>query len=447
MTVRVIVLALYTICVSSFSYGDQRPSADPVTEHPDLTPFGALKSGNESGTIPSWSGDETTHSLKQEKPLYVVTSQNQKQYAAQLNEGQIALLNTYPDSYRVPVYPSHRTAAAPEWVYRNTIANRQSAKLVNGGNGIHSAYGGIPFSIPTDETGQYDAQKIVWNHLARWRGISLQFSSSEAAVKANGSYSLISSDFMVTFPFYYPEGSFKDANNVLSYFIASIRKPARLAGGSVLVHETLDRTLEPRQAWVYSAGTRRVRRAPSVAYDMPVAGSDNLLTADNVDMFNGALDRYHWHFVEKRELLIPYNNILLSSHASDHRNLIEKGHINPDLTRYELHRVWVIEARLKPEFRHIYIKRRFYLDEDSWNIVQADQYDVRGNLWRVQLAYLMNYEHVPVTWSALTANYDLQSKRYFAGFLDNSNGIALKFNDEVPPKSQFKPQALRRMGR
>ena len=127
--------------------------------------------------------------------------------------------------------------------------------------------------------------------------------------------------------------------------------------------------------------------------------------------------------------------------------MLQKGHINPELTRYELHRVWVIEGTLKSGVRHVYQKRRFYIDEDSWSIVQADQYDARGELWRVHLSYLVNYYHVPVTWAALSANYDLVSKRYFAGFLDNSNGIAIKFSDTMPPETYFKPQSLRRRGR
>ena len=423
-----------------------------------LTPYGAEQKANSAGTIPPWEGGLSPDKMpeprsglenpfKDEKPLYVVTAANQQQYAEVLSEGQKALLKAYPDSYSIPVYPSHRTASAPVWVYDNIAKNHNTAKLVNQGNGIKDAYAGIPFPVPKNEQGEYDAQRVLWNHLTRWRGITLNLESSEAPVQANGSYTLITSETMVTFPFYYPGGSFDKLENINSYFIGSIKKPARLAGGAVLIHETLDRTIEERQAWVYNAGSRRVRRAPTVAYDMPVAGSDNLLTADNVDMFNGALDRYDWTFVGKKELLIPYNNFELSNSTADHKQVLNKGHINPQLTRYELHRVWVIEGTLKSGIRHIYKTRRFYLDEDSWNIVQADQYDARGELWRVHLSYLVNYYHIPVTWSALMANYDLQSKRYFASFLDNSNGIALKFSEEIPPKSQFKPQALRRMGR
>ncbi len=33
---------------------------------------------------------------------------------------------------------------------------------------------------------------------------------------------------------------------------------------------------------------------------------------------------------------------------------------------------------------HIYAKRTFYVDEDSWQIMAVDNYDQRGELWRVQ---------------------------------------------------------------
>lgn len=430
--------------------------ANPMGE--GLTPYGAEQNGNADNTIPAWEGGITPDAMpkiekglenpfKDEKPLYVVTANNQSQYDSVLSAGQKALLAAYPKTYQIPVYPSHRTASAPQWVYDNIARNHSTAKLVNEGNGIEDAFGGVPFPVPKNAEGQYDAHKILWNHLTRWRGIYVTAESSDAPVQTSGSYSLVTSQQEVGFLFYDPKRTFDTLDNKLSYFMASIKKPARLAGGAVLIHETLDRTKEERLAWAYNSGTRRVRRAPSVAYDMPVASTENLLTADDVDMFNGAPDRYDWQYIGKQELLIPYNNFELSNATADHKRVLQKGHINPELTRYEMHRVWVIEGTLKSGVRHVYQKRRFYIDEDSWSIVQADQYDARGELWRVHLSYLVNYYHVPVTWAALSANYDLVSKRYFAGFLDNSNGIAIKFSDTMPPETYFKPQSLRRRGR
>lgn len=432
-------------------------NAQPVALPEGLTPYGAEQKGNTAGTIPAWDGGmaankapppkQLENPFRDEKPLFVITAANKSQHLDQLTVGQVALLERYPDSYRIPVYPSHRTASAPQWVYDNIARNHQHAKLVNAGNGIEQAYGGVAFPVPVDQDGQVNALKIIWNHLTRWRGIHIKAELSEAPVHANGSYSLVTASHEAYFVYYDRNKTADSLDNKLSYFLAFIKQPSRLAGGGLLVHETIDRIKEPRAAWVYNSGTRRVRRAPSVEYDMPVPSADNLITADEVDMFNGALDRYNWSFVGKQEVYIPYNNFDLSNATEDDKALLHKGHINPDLTRYELHRVWVVEGTVKEGVRHLYTKRRFYIDEDSWSIVQADQYDARGKLWRVSLSYLVNYYHVPVTWSAASANYDLESGRYFAGYLDSANGIGIQFDDDSPGEGYFSPQSLRRMGR
>ncbi|RLT93517.1 DUF1329 domain-containing protein [Ketobacter sp.] len=425
---------------------------------PGLTPYGAELKGNDAGTIPPWDGGLTADKMPplksqledpfaDEQPLFVITAANMGQYTDQLSTGQQALLKRYPDSYRLPVYPTHRTAAAPQWVYDNIAKNHQQARLVNDGNGIEQAVGGVAFPVPLDQAGQPDPLKILWNHLTRWRGIHVKADISEAPVHSNGNYSLVTASQEALFVYYDPKKSWQDLDNKLGYYMAFIRSPARLAGGGVLVHETIDRVKEPRGAWVYNSGTRRVRRAPSIEYDMPVPSAENLITADDVDMFNGAPDRFDWRFVGKQELYIPYNNFRLSKATANAKTLLQKGHINPEPTRYELHRVWVIEGTVKKGIRHLYSKRRFYIDEDSWSIVQADQYDARGQLWRVHLSYLVSYYHVPVTWGALTANYELESGSYFAGYLDNANGMAISFDDDTLSSGYFSPQSLRRMGR
>lgn len=422
-----------------------------------LTPYGAEQKGNKDKSIPPWEGglvlpassgkvERLDNPFAEEKPLFTIQSSNIEQYRKGLSDGLIALLETYPDSFFIPVYPSHRTANAPGWVYENIAKNDATAMLVNDGNGIKNAFGGIPFPRPVNKDGSVNPHKILWNHLTRWRGVYVEAESTEAPVTASGSYSLVTSQQQVNFLYYDKNYTFETLDNKLAYFLASIKKPSRLAGGALLVHETIDRVEEPREAWVYAAGQRRVRKAPTVAYDTPVASSDDLLAADDVDMFNGALDRFEWRYVGKEERYIPYNNFVLSQRSHEYENLLHKGHINPELTRFERHRVWIVEGTLKKGVRHIYSKRTFYIDEDSWNIVQADQYDSRGILWRVHLSYLVDYYHVPVTWSALSASYDVQSNRYYAGFLDNSNGFAIEFIPESPPAATFSPQALRRMG-
>jgi hypothetical protein len=418
-----------------------------------LTPFGAEKAGNAAGTIPEWTGGITQapadykaagqhhpDPFASDTPLFTITKANLEQYKDNLTAGQIALFNTYPNSYQMPVYQTRRSGSAPQWVYDNSIKNATSAKLLDGGNGFSEAYGGIPFPIPQNGV------EALWNHITRYRGSYIVRRASEVAVQRNGAYSLVTSQQEALFKFYDPKGSYANMNNIMFYYLSFTKSPARLAGGAVLVHETLDQVKEPRQAWGYNAGQRRVRRAPNLAYDTPIAAADGLRTADDTDMFNGAPDRYDWKLVGKKEIYIPYNNYKVTSPEVKYEDLLQVGHLNPAVTRNELHRVWVVEGTLKSGARHIYSKRTLYLDEDSWQAAVVDQYDGRGELWRVSIAYLKNYYDLPTTWSALDVFHDLQARRYHVQNLDNEESDTIDFSQPIPDDGYFKPAALRRRG-
>jgi len=418
-----------------------------------LTPFGAEKAGNAAGTIPEWTGGITqvpagykgggqhhVDPFPGDKPLFTITKANLDQYKASLTPGQIALFNAYPNSYQMPVYQTRRSGSAPQWVYDNSVKNATSAKLLDGGNGFSGAYGGVPFPIPQNGV------EALWNHIVRYRGSYVVRRASEVAVQRNGAFSLVTSQQEALFKYYNPKGTSADLSNILFYYLSFTKSPARLAGGAVLVHETLDQVKEPRQAWGYNAGQRRVRRAPNLAYDTPIAAADGLRTADDTDMFNGAPDRYDWKLVGKKEIYIPYNNYKVTSTEVKYKDLLQVGHLNPALTRSELHRVWVVEGTLKSGARHIYSKRTLFLDEDSWQIVVADQYDGRGELWRVSMAYLKNYYNLPTTWSALDVFHDLQARRYHVQNLDNEEPSTIDFSQPIPDDGYFKPSALRRRG-
>ena len=417
-----------------------------------LTPLGGERAGNAAGSIPAWDGGITqaptgyagagrhhVDPFPDDKPLFTITSANLQQYQAQLTAGQVALFKAYPDSFSMPVYQSRRTASAPQWVYDNTRRNAAQAHLLKDGNGFADAYAGIPFPIPQRGV------EALWNHIARYRGIYVVRQSSDASVQRNGSYGLVTLRQEALFN-YYQARSASELNNILFYFLAETKSPARLAGGALVVQETLDQVAQARQAWAYAAGQRRVRRAPNVAYDTPLGTADNLMTADDKDMFNGAPDRYDWQLLGKREIFIPYNNYRLSSPDVQYAQLIRAGHLEPAYTRYELHRVWVVEGTLKSGARHVYAKRTLYLDEDSWQAAAVDQYDNRGELWRVSLAYLKNYYEGPTTWSALDVFHDLQSGRYYVQNLDNEERGTSDFSQPVPPSSYFSAATLRRLG-
>ncbi len=419
----------------------------------ELTPLGAERAGNGSD-IPPWRGGLTVPTLDykepgqhhsnpypQDKPLFTITAENKDEYKEFLSEGQMALFATYPETFKMPIYKTRRTAAAPEWVYENTYKNAIRAELGEGGAGIRYAYGGIPFPIAKN------GLEAIWNHITRWRGIFFSRRSSEVAVQRDGSYSLVTVQQDVLFNFYNPKSSIDKLDNILFYYLSFTKSPARLAGGAVLVHETIDQVEEARQAWGYNAGQRRVRRAPNLAYDTPIAAADGLRYADDTDMFNGAPDRYEWTLVGKKEMYIPYNSYDLSSNKLTYEQVLKPGHLNPEHTRYEKHRVWVVEANLKEGARHVYSKRRFFLDEDTWAVTVVDQYDAAGEIWRISMAYTKNYYEVPVTVTTVDVFHDIKARRYHVQGLDNEERGTVDFSLELPNDQYFTPSALRRRGK
>lgn len=442
------------LALAALAATDARAAVSPTQAEQlksSLTPLGAERAASADGKIPAWTGGLTqapagyqgpgSHHVDpyaSDKPLFTISKANLEQYKDHLTPGQIALMNTYPDTFRIPVYQTRRSGAAPQWVYDNTFRNATSGKLVEGGNGFVDAYGGVPFPIPQSGV------EALWNHIARYRGTYIERRSAQTGVQRNGAYSLVTSQDAALFRFYDPKGSFDKLDNTLFYYMTFTTAPARLAGEGALVQETLDQVKEPRQAWGYSPGQRRVRRAPTLAYDTPIEDSDGLRTADDTDMYNGAPDRYDWTLVGKKEIYIPYNNYRITSPQVKYKDLLTPGHINPQYTRYELHRVWVVDGKLKPGARHIYSRRTLYLDEDSWGAAVVDQYDGRGELWRVSMAYLKNFYEQPMVWTALDTFHDLQSRRYSVQWLDNEEAGTADFSKPAPDTSEFSPSALRR---
>lgn len=422
----------------------------------DLTPFGSEKAGNAAGTIPAWTGGLTEgpagykgngqhhiNPFPNDQVLFTITASNMDQYAEHLSDGVRAMLETYPTTFRVPIYTSRRTHAIPDWIAENTRENAVNAQIVGEGAGLKGAYGGYPFPILHGNNEQ-KAWQVIWNHLTRWRGVSITRRSSEVAVQESGDYSLVTSQQEVFFNFYNPEGSEDELDNVIFYYLSFTQSPPRLAGGAILIHETLNQIINPRNGWGYNAGQRRVRRAPNLGYDSPIAAADNLRTADDTDIFNGALDRYNWSYEGLKEVYIPYNNYRISEKGVPYSDILGVSHLNPDLTRWELHRVHIVEATLKDGARHIYSKRRFYVDADSWNTLLLDQYDSRGELWRVTMGIAKNYYELPGVWTALDVYHDLDARRYHVLGLDTEEPNTRTFSADVPNKRLFSPASLRR---
>jgi len=419
----------------------------------DLTPMGAERAANNDGSIPQWDGgitsapvgykvgDHHQDPFAGDKALFTITAQNLEQYKNVLTPGQVKLFETYPDTYKMNVYQTRRSASYPQHVYQASIDNATRSELVENGNGITQAAVGIPFPVPAN------GLEAIWNHILRYRGEALTREGGQAAPTASGDYTYLGFDDQLMLPYGLKGASPDDlqATNILFKFKQKVTEPARLAGTALLVHETMDQIKTPRQAWTYNTGQRRVRRAPNVAYDTPGTASDGLRTTDDFDMFNGAPNRYSWTLKGKQELLIPYNDYRLHSDQLTYDQILQPGHINPEHVRYEKHRVWVVEASLKGDTRHIYKKRVFFIDEDSWQVAITDIYDNRDELYRVGVAHGINYYEVPTQWSTLEVFHDLQSRRYIAMGLDNEANM-YDFSATLKDSS-FTPSALRREGR
>ncbi len=443
---------LCILCVLTVGISRAEITADQVARlGKDLTPLGGEKAGNADGTIPAWDGGITSPPAGYSKGghfsdpyagdqvLFTINASNMDQYAAKLSDGHKALLKTYPDTYKMNVFATHRSAAAPQHIYDATREAAAKARLTEGGNGVTGSAIGIPFPIPAN------GQEVIWNHLLRYRGENVSRKYAQVAPTRSGDYTLVQISEEIAFQYNRRGKAEADLNNTIALFKQEVTAPARLAGGILLVHETLDQKIENRKAWLYNPGQRRVRRAPNVAFDNPGTASDGMRTSDQLDMFNGSLERYDWNLVGKKEIYVPYNNYSLHSPDLNYKQILTPLHINQDLPRYELHRVWVVDAVLKSGSRHLYKRRTFYVDEDSWQVLIVDQYDNRDNLWRVSEGFAINYYNLPTLWTTLEVHTDLQAGRYLAFGLYNES---TPYNFELQlSEEEFTPAALRRAGR
>lgn len=445
-TFLVSALAISAIATSALA---KVPEAQVNRLGQDLTPMGSEKAGE--GDIPAWTGglqtvpsnvsyqpgDKLANPFASDPIKYTVTGQNMGQYEALLTPGYKAMLQTYP-SYKMNVYETRRTCAFPDRYYEATKRNAQVGELVGGGSGVSEAIFGTPFPIANN------ALEMIWNHTLRYRAFKLVRQFAAAPVTRGGDYTLrIVQDEAILAWSDPSKQRAEDLNNISIYYIANTIAPARAAGNVILVYEALNAQIQPRQAWQYSPGTRRVRRAPNIAYDNPGTNSDGLSTSDAFDGYNGAPDRYDWTVLGKNVRLVSAN--AYEGESTPYRDYLQPAHINQDKVRYEARRVWEFEAKLRPNTRHVYSRRVYHNDEDAWQIATAELYDGRGQLWRVQELHQIQRYNVPLCGSAGEIVYDLQAGRYLALALQNEEPPVNYFADELDP-SRYTPNSIRQLG-
>ena len=386
-----------------------------------LTPLGGERAGNADGSIPAWTGGYTQADpaykdggkrgdpFANEKPLFTITAQNMAQYAAQLTPGVQAMLKKYPDSYRLEVYPTHRSAAAPQSVYDATFANATSGKLVDGPAGLmpEGAAGGIPFPIPGS------GAEAIWNHLLRWRGASWHASFTQYLTTADGKHVLTNdSRADLQMPWYLPGGA---GERGVFWSIRMINDgPPLRAGEAITGLENLN--ADKTTVWTYLPGQRRVRRLPNACCDTPTPATAGVLSFDELYVFDGRVDRFDWKLVGKKELYIPYNANKVFT-AAGPEALLDAHHLKSDAIRWEKHRVWVVEATLKNGQRHVMPRSTYYLDEDTWTAVLGERYDARGQLAKVLWTSPVVLPDLPGVVTLTNGFYDLLSGAWFAGDL------------------------------
>lgn len=417
----------------------------------NLTPVGATQAASKDGTVPAWNGGLPKHGalknfyphpepLMNDKPLFVINHTNYTKFMKYLSKGSIELLKRYPD-YFMNVYPSRRTVSWPDFIYKSTQKNATTCKL-EGTDTLINCTQGFPFPIPTN------GAQVIWNHKLKWRGNNVRRYNNQLIVQPNGSYQRTTLIEDVAFQYAnkeHPGTLDADHHDYLKYLSETIYPP-RTAGTFILVHDRTGTGNQGRVAWLYSPGLRRIRRAPNVQFDNPYQGTDGNEFYDEVDMFNGALSLYNWKLIGKREMIIGYNDYAMSEKNVSLKDLVQPHHLNQSLARYEMHRVWVVEATLKPGKSHVFKKRVFYVDEDSWNIAEEDDYDNHGRLYKYNEGFSTFLPSVQSVGAVPQVIYDFDSGRYFVTAAINGSkpdNFAITFSSDYFTPAAVQKRTLR----
>ncbi|MCO6056874.1 DUF1329 domain-containing protein [Pseudomonas sp. MOB-449] len=396
-------VVLYTLGLTNAAWATAAPN-EIASLGKQLLPWGAEKAGNADGSIPAYSGgiqppvsyDPARPGFRPdpfegEKPLFSVTAQNLSQYEDRVSEGYKAMLRKYP-TFRMDVYPSHRTAKYPDYVVQNTLKNASTCELADNLLQLSgTCFGGVPFPIPKN------GSQVMWNRTLKYDQYAY-YSPTQTSTLVDASGRRIATgsfSYWQTFPPYAPSRTEPlSKEEIIEYGRVDWTGPARKAGERLVIHDSVDMLNVGRRAWTYLPGQRRVKLSPDVAYDTPSPAGGGVGTTDDTQVFYGSQDRYDYELLGKKEMLVPYNTFKLHDpQKCGDDQVFTPNHLNPDCVRWELHRVWVVKAKLKPGKRHVYPTRTFYWDEDVYAVGLADNYDDAGNIYRVtQTNYYPFYE-------------------------------------------------------
>lgn len=394
------------------------------------TPVGAEKAGNKDGTIPAWTGGITKGAdgyyyegkcvvpnsafdasnpghipdpFASDKPLYSIDSKNMSQYADKLTPGVMALMQKYPD-FRIDVYPTRRPISYSQVVIDGTKKAALTAKIGKNGAALENARCGYPFPFPKNGI------EVMWNHLTGPdRGYEhCHYFSSQ--VTSSGRWIMTSEEHTNLYYAYWdPEA--KDKGKI-SWCNDTTEGPSNRNGEKLFCFWGMDKAGIDPTCWQYLPGQRRVKLAPEISFDGPNTWVGGASTYDTGYTYMGSPERYNWELKGKKEMIVPANQYKALFKAK-HEDVFGQKFINPSYSRWELHRVWVVEGTLKPEFRHIYPKRTLYMDEDLWYAPTADMYDANGKLWRVVFNPLPFIYTNQATHIISDQGYDLNTGQFY----------------------------------
>ncbi len=461
-----LVLSLAVVNTALAQGYNEQPTPEELAklglEGTELTPAGAIRAGNAEGTIPEWKNEPvkppagwkpgTYHAdpFAADQVLFKITAQNYKQYADKLSPGQQKMFETYPDHF-MNVYPTRRSAVLSEYIYKAALANAGRARIVEQPafpNMIAMEGAVIAWAFPIPKNGPQAIMNQATRPVEPWKRLI----ENTTPVTASGDYETVKLDIRYRAPYADPGNTLENFDPTVPgtgfYYYQTTMAPPKSAGQVVLAREPLTFSKNFRQAWNYSPGQRRVKRAPQIVYDNPLTSSDGLATTDQKGGFNGPNDRFEWTLVGRKEIYVPYNAYKLWAPGVDIPQMITaEGRLNQELTRYELHRVWVVEAKLREGTRHDYGRRTFFYDEDTWAVMLQDGYDRRGDMWRLWEEHgVMLYDQG--VWMSfpppVAVQYDMTAGRMI--MLNVDKQVPPDYSFRVEPDSYFTPAQVRRDG-
>ena len=414
-----------------------------------LTAVGADAAANADGTVPAYTdglrafsarrtpklGERLDHPYAADAPQFTIDRRSMRQHAALLSAGHQRLMRTHAD-FRMAVYPSRRSVSFPPAIEQASRSNESVTRLVNADE-IEGVTMGVPFRRP--KTGV----EVIWNHRLRYRGQANDWVFNRGVRHESGDLELSQARWQFQTHYNRLSSDGVEARDDMIYQSLMFLEPAEVYPRyQNVMHESLSPGVTRRKLW---GGISPRSKTFLVTGDNDALGifSRKIRFGDMFDVFSGITDAYVYKLVGKREMIVPYNAFAFAVDVGLRpEDVLTPDHLNPDFTRYERHRVWVVEANVRQGKGHTFDRRVFYVDEDSWAILMVDCY-TDGELVRFQEGHLLPVYPTESVAYAPHVVYQFDIPRYFATRLP-LNARPPRFDDPEVLSARINPSALRK---